>query len=347
MSGGITQLVAIGAQDVHLVGDPEISFFRSTYRRHTNFAQTVERQVIQGNPASNGMSTIRFERKGDMLSYVYFACSDGTQMSSVQWDQKVQKVELLIGGQVIDSQTSEFISNVAVDTQATTLSRSAIGGMFAGGNNTSTWFPPRFWFCENYQSALPIVALQYHDVEVRITWGTLGAGERYECFANYVYLDNLERQEMARKKHDLLITQVQMAEPSGTKVQELQFNHPVKYMASSNTQATNTGLASVTNKIKLQLNGTDVADYKYSAPHYTQVTCYYHVPYMTNNNTKLFMYPFCLDTAKHQPTGSLNFSRLDSARILSETDNCTSRIYAVNYNILNIFNGMAGLMYAN
>jgi hypothetical protein len=350
MSGGITQLVAIGAQDVHLVGEPEISFFRSTYRRHTNFAQVVDRQVIQGNPANNGMSTVRFERKGDMLSYVYLTCSDGTQMTPVLWDEKIEKVELLIGGQVIDVQESEFISNIAVDTQATTLSRSAIGGMYGGFNNTSTWFPLRFWFCENFQSALPLVALQYHDVELRITWGTLAASDRMECFANYVYLDNQERQDVAHKTQDILITQVQRQEPSHSKVQDLQFNHPVKYIAASNTAVsgtTGTGLASVTNKIKLQLNGTDVSQFKYAAPHFTQVTCYYHVPYMTNNNTKTFMYPFCLDTAKHQPTGTLNFSRLDSARIVSETDNCTSKIYAVNYNILRVSNGMAGLLYAN
>ena len=53
MSGGIAQLVAVGAQDVHLVGQPEVSFFRSTYKRHTNFSQTVERQVIQGNVSNN------------------------------------------------------------------------------------------------------------------------------------------------------------------------------------------------------------------------------------------------------------------------------------------------------
>ena len=77
MSGGIAQLVAVGAQDVHLVGQPEVSFFRSTYKRHTNFSQTVERQVIQGNVSNGGMSTVRFERKGDMLNYVYLVPNDG------------------------------------------------------------------------------------------------------------------------------------------------------------------------------------------------------------------------------------------------------------------------------
>lgn len=349
MSGGIAQLVAIGAQDVHLVGEPEISFFRSTYRRHTNFAQTVERQVVQGNPATGRTSTIRFERKGDMLSYVYFTCSDGTQMTQVLWAEKVDKVELLIGGQVIDTQEAEFMSNIAIDTQATTLSRSARGGMYGGFENLSTWFPLRFWFCENYQSALPLVALQYHDVELRVTWGTVGASDRFECFGNFIYLDNQERQDMAQKEHNMLITQVQKAEASGGKVQDLQFNHPVKYLASSNTavSATGNGLASVTNRVKFQINGTDVTDFKYATPHYTQATCFYHVPNMTDNDNKTFLYPFCLDTAKHQPTGTLNFSRLDSARLISETDNITAKIYAVNYNMLKINNGMAGLMYAN
>jgi hypothetical protein len=107
MSGGIAQLVAVGAQDAHLVGSPEISFFRSTYKRHTNFSQTVERQVIQGNVSNGGMSTVRFERKGDLLSYVYLAPNDGSAAqgySAADWRTKIAKVELLVGGQVIDDQ---------------------------------------------------------------------------------------------------------------------------------------------------------------------------------------------------------------------------------------------------
>src|SRR6056300_1357060 len=105
MSGGIAQLVAIGAQDAHLVGQPEVSFFRSNYKRHTNFAQTVERQVIQGNPSANGMSTVRFERKGDMLGYVYVANRAG---NITDWSDRISKVEILIGGQVIDEQDYTF-----------------------------------------------------------------------------------------------------------------------------------------------------------------------------------------------------------------------------------------------
>lgn len=349
MSGGIAQLIAIGAQDAHLVGDPEISFFRSVYKRHTNFSQTIERQVIQGNVQNNGTSVVRFQRKGDLLSHTYFTVEDGTTVLADTFLTLISKVELLIGGQVIDTHDIEFLSNIAVDTMASSMSKSTTGGLFQGGANTSRFFPLRFFFCENYQSAIPLVALQYHDVEIRITWGpnASDSSRRWECYSNYIHLDTMERQDIASRPHSMLITQVQHAVSSGSTVQELNFNHPVKFIASSNNATLNSGLASFTNKIKLQINGTDITDYKFSAPHYTSVSSYYNTPFSASNDQRLFIYPFCLDTSKHQPTGSLNFSRLDSARIISQTASITSHIYAVNYNILRIENGMAGIAYAN
>ena len=345
MSGGIAQLVAVGAQDAHLVGSPEVSFFRSTYKRHTNFAQTTERQVIQGNVSNNGMSTVRFERKGDLLSYVYFAVHDGTKSDKVTFSDLISKVELLIGGQVIDEQTYGFSANVAIDTLAQNMSKSINGDIYKGGADASYFYPLRFFFCENHQSALPLVALQYHDVELRITWSSAAASYKWDCYANFIYLDTAERADMANKPVNMLIYQVQKSLASQAKVQELNFNHPVKYLASANTASG--GLFSLTNKIKLQINGTDVADYKFAVPNFTDVISYYHTPNTSGNDKALFIYPFCLDTAKLQPTGTLNFSRLDSARLLSQTDNITDDIYGVNYNILRIQNGMAGLMYAN
>jgi len=131
MSGGIAQLVAIGAQDAHIVGKPEVSFFRSNYKRHTNFAQTVEKQVIQGNPTANGMSTVRFERKGDLVGYVYITnrVPDKTT-TRANWEKQIAKVDLLVGGQVIDTQTSEFSQEIAPVMLAQTYSKSlaAAGG---------------------------------------------------------------------------------------------------------------------------------------------------------------------------------------------------------------------------
>lgn len=383
MSGGIAQLVAIGAQDAHIVGKPEVSFFRSNYKRHTNFAQTVERQVIQGNPVSNGMSTVRFERKGDMLSHVYIAPNDGTKAlhySPADWLTKIDKIELLIGGQVIDEQTSTFSQFIAPGILAQNLSKSKSGFAEAA---ESRFYPLHFSFCENWQSALPLISLQYHDVELRITWGANISAEKWECYAHFVYLDSAERETLAENPQNMLITQTQRAIASNSRIQEINFNHPVKLLATAD--GSNLTLAGDTNKLKLQINGTDVTDFKYVDPHYTAVPAYYHTAFSTprtvvttsasaltvadntvggiqdgvdaltftttiaadGDNKKFFLYPFCLETGKLQPTGSLNFSRIDSARLVCDTANHEDDIYGVNYNILRIENGMAGLMYSN
>ena len=349
MSGGIAQLVAVGAQDVHLVGQPEVSFFRSTYKRHTNFSQTVERQVIQGNVSNGGMSTVRFERKGDMLNYVYLMPikSDGTQSNVVpDWTTAISKVELLVGGQVIDDQDSTYSTLIAPTLSAFSSSKSVSGGLY-DGLTASKFYPLRFFFCENWQSALPLISLQYHDVELRITWGAQAAASKWEVYANYAYLDTQEREVFASKPHNMIVTQVQKAVASQMKIQELNFNHPIKYLASAKATALN--ILDAENKLKLQINGTDVSDFKFADPNYTTVPLYYH----TTNSKKpatlntLFFYPFCLDAGKLQPTGTLNFSRLDSARIINDKMDVQDDIYAVNYNVIRIENGMGGLLYSN
>lgn len=336
MSGGITQLVAIGAQDAYIVGNPEVSFFQSTYKRHTNFSHVVHRQVIQGNPAPSSMSTVRFERKGDLLSYVYLTKKSGGVAQSFDGSE-IKYIELLIGGQVIDKQYSSFSMNVADPLLVTSQNKAS--------TVAEHFYPLHFWFCENWQSALPLVALQYHDVEIRITWNTPGS-DIYECWADYVYLDTAERMNFASKSQNILMYQVQTQTASGTGIQNLVFNHPVKFLAC----ASNLVSSASTALLKLQLNGTDIGDEKSYAPHSTEVPYYYHCPnYAPAFASTGFLHPFCLDTNKLQPTGSLNFSRLDSARLVSSNDTFTfdDYIYAVNYNILKIEKGMGGLMYAN
>ena len=377
MSGGIAQLVAVGAQDAHLVGQPEVSFFRSNYKRHTNFAQTVERQVIQGNPSAGGMSTVRFERKGDMVGYVYIAPTKAGiahKFSPADWVNAISKVELLIGGQVIDEQTSQFSQYIAPSILAQNLTKSTSG---FGEVAESKFYPLRFSFCENAQTAIPLIALQYHDVELRITWGSNLQSAKFEVYAQFVHLDTDERTALSSTPQNMLITQTQKAIASASKIQELNFNHPIKCLVAADGGALS--IAADANKMKLQINGTDVADFKYVDPHYTAVTSYYHTVgskpitsilttspgpetnlladlqdqtytstlSATGENDKFFLYPFCLDTSKVQPTGSLNFSRLDSARLVNDTANSSDDIYAVNYNVLRIENGMGGLMYSN
>ena len=345
MSSGIVQLVCIGAQDEHIVGDPEISFFNSTFKRHSNFSQSIEKQTIHGAVKNNSLSTIRIERSGDLLGYTYFVIDNGSRaIDSNSWEDLIESVQLVIGGQIIDEQDSSFCENVAVDMLAQNVSKSSNGPHPGGSTSNSFFFPLRFFFCEGAQSAIPLLALQYHDVELRIRWGSTAASYNWECYSNYYYLDNEERGNMASRSRDMLIYQVQKNIGSAEHTQSLNFNHPVKFIASSN----NTGsspLASESNRIKLSINGVDLTAYRWSRPHFMDVSQYYHTNFVTSPD--IFMHPFCLTTSLHQPTGSLNFSRIENAKIHSETEILNDTIYAVNYNILRIENGMAGLIYAN
>ena len=344
MSSGLVQLIAIGAQDEHIIGEPEISFFTSTFKRHSNFSQSLEKQTIQGAVRGNSMSSIRFERNGDLLGYTYFTIDNNTQAVDIQdWGKIIDKVEILIGGQVIDSQDHDFTEKIAIDTFAQNVSKGS-NCTHPGASARSYFYPLRFFFCEGPQSAIPLVALQYHAVELRIYWGPDAGNYNVEAYTNYYYLDNEERGIMTSRTHDILITQVQKSIPSSEKVQELTFNHPIKYIACSNTNSEST-LTAIDNKIKLSINGTDINSYKWAKPHFVDITSYYHTNFVTSPD--FFLHCFCLNTSSLQPTGSLNFSRLDSVKIHSQNKDIIDSIYGVNYNILRVNNGMAGLMYAN
>jgi hypothetical protein len=379
-SGGIAQLVAIGAQDAYLTGNPEITFFQSSYKRHVNFSRVTDLQVIQGDPAPGAMSTVKFDKRGDLLNYVYITVIDLAQgkVASIQdWRDVIDHVDLYIGGQLIDSQTSEFCELLAIDMMAQNLTMSSAGGHHDGSGRLSEFYPLRFFFNGSVTSALPLVALKLHEVELRIYWSpswfVIPAGQttplmplspRIEVHANYIFLDESERLKLSRKPIEMLITQVQTLPPSNTNVMELTFNHPVKYITSSSTRynedlvydsvtgtyvlpKTGNGLCDVNTRVKLQINGEDIGDFKYAVPHFTSVMSYYHCPFDNGNYETHFLYPFCIDTSRHQPTGTLNFSRLDSARLITDRVPISGTVYAVNYNVLKIEKGLSGLMYAN
>ena len=233
MSSGVVQLIAIGAQDKHIMGEPEISFFSSTFKRHSNFSQSVEKQTIQGAVKNNAMSSIKFPRSGDLLGYTYLTIDNNAKALDIQhWENVIDRVELLIGGQVIDTQDAAFTERIAIDTFATNVSKSS-NGTHPGISARSYFYPLRFFFCEGPQCAIPIVALRYHEVELRIHWGPQAGNYNVECYSNYYYLDNEERGNLVSRNHDLIITQVQKSIPSQELTQELTFNHPVKYIALS------------------------------------------------------------------------------------------------------------------
>jgi hypothetical protein len=194
---------------------------------------------------------------------------------------------------------------------------------------------------------------------------------QFQCWSNFVYLDQGERDHFAKAPQDLLITQVQRVVLGTNPIQELALAQPVKFLAfpSVNYQqiyANGAGSATALNyQLKTQVNGVDVGDSR-SLIHWTEVPQYYNTPYgYVHNNTiaNVAIISYCLDTSKLQPTGTLNFSRLDTYRLVVPPTlvggvgalynaNLTSAyptpfLYACSYNILRIQNGLGGLLYSS
>lgn len=391
MSAGITQLIAKGVQDSHLTGDPEISFFRSSYKRHTNFAMYTEEQQKIGAIGNDGLMTVRIERTGDLLQGLYvtktasgsgdvFDQSGGVNQVT-EFSNLFDHVDLMIGGQVVDTWWPDFGQYIAPQLTSTSQSQYNITD---GSRAPFSHIPISFWFTGNPQGFLPLVALQYHDVELRIIFSskvTTGAGgnintssgDNLHFWGKYISLDEEERKFMTEKSVNLLITQVQRQPASNEKIHEFNFTHPIKFLATKGSQASpawgsnpgrnTSAYNSDTTTITLQVNGTALSRPMFSSPHLTQVTKYYNsrygqlVPPGYGDGTEpvkvwtsdVFLYPFCLDTNSYQPTGTLNFSRVDNATFKVESGDNTfvDDLYGVNYNILRIQNGMGGLVYAN
>jgi len=273
MSGGITQLIAVGQQDAHIIGKPEISFWRSSYKRHTNFAMGLQRQVIQGNPAPGSVSSVRLERKGDLVSYMYLTKSNGRPITMDEAGSEIEYVELYIGGQLIDRHYMDFLVKARSLLANTSAKVNPQGLRFTGTNKEETsFFPFRFFFCEHWASALPLISLQYHDVEIRIQWGSQAdATTQYECWANFIHLDNEERKILASQEMDLMITQTQRQSAPGGKVANLTFNHPVKYMVTT--------VSNPLAEVRIQMNGNDLDEMKSVTPHFNNAPEFYHASY--------------------------------------------------------------------
>ena len=381
MSGGIVQLVATGAQDAWLTGKPEVSFFRSSYKRYTHYANSPERQLIQGNPSAGNISTIRLEKKGDLINYIYLIARDstGALIPGINWTNVIDKIELLIGGQIVDTQDITWMTSVEAVTGAQNFSQRFLNNNGTGPNNiTNGFLPLKFFFCKDWNVSLPMVALQYHDVEIRITWSTnLGttlaltglpasatyASFQYEAWTNFVYLDQAEREYFANTPMDLLITQMNRIPIATTNMQELALAHPIKFLAFQSNNYTNsygvgaTQIPAINYQFKTQINGVDIGDTR-SMFQWIDVPQYYHTPYgynHGNSTANVALISYCLDTSKLQPTGTLNFSRIDTYRIVAPAGVSLSTLaggagryfYAMNYNVLRIKDGMGGLLYSN
>jgi hypothetical protein len=257
MGGGLMQLVAYGAQDIYLTGNPQITFFKVVYRRHTNFSMETIQQTINGTSTatSGGSGTVTISRNGDLVHKIYVTSSTA---SIENGDELVSEVELEIGGQRIDRHYKEWnqIWNELTTTESKAAGLLAMQGCVgtSGGDGVGmVQVPLNFWFCRNPGLALPLIALQYHEVKLKFTWGTnaLTGATAAACqvWCDYIYLDTDERRRFAQVSHEYLIEQLQKQSASNSTSQKLNFNHPVKELIWTS--------AGAYTDAKLKLNGHD------------------------------------------------------------------------------------------
>jgi len=364
MSGALVDLVSKGAQDVYLTGKPEVSFFRSAYKRHTNFSFRPYRLDYTGTFNANHDVVVKIPPKGDLLSYIWIenaeindVTSSNSLVNTYYTDSSPTDIELYIGGQLIDRQDSMFQSLVwPYAGYADTTSKCDAAqhwSMVEGDPSESAFFPLHFFFCDSYKNALPMLALQYHEVEIRIKCrpGLNDLGGAPKIYANYIFLDTDERQHFVDSDQQILIPQVQRISVSATdtSIDTSYFNHPVQALHLA-------GGPLSFKSMSLYINGTNLFE-DMSIIYFHNVVPYHHAKhtpqhiYSDKNNNPLYTIPFTLSMSWTQPGGSLNFSRLDNSTI--KIDSPTSMgpspvyLYAVNWNVLRLKNGMAGLAFSN
>jgi hypothetical protein len=306
-------------------------------------------------------------------------------------------VEIEIGGQRIDRQTGQWMNvwaslceensaRLRADqfgkggtlfqeltqmggtvTHASLVDHDSAG---AGVIKVDCKVPLQFWFCRNPGLALPLIALQYHEVKVVTAFSSLMvAGSGTKLWADYIYLDTDERRRFAQVSHEYLIEQVQYQAGSSQSVStELNFNHPVKELIWTGPSSAGviTKLAT-TDDYQLKLNGHDRMSARPLSYFAKQQVWMHHTGpgdittglgnaaaaagsvggagSVGNSGTGIAVYSFALKPEEHQPSGTCNFSRIDNAQLIGPSQ--SRDVFAVNYNVLRIMSGMGGLAYSN
>jgi len=385
MGGGLMQLVAYGAQDIYLTGNPQITFFKVVYRRHTNFSMESIQQTWNGAPAdlqSAGRMTATISRNGDLVHKMYLETDSAFDVDSAgnPGAMLIDTVECEIGGQLIDKHYGHWMEAFAELTEPNSAAMLATGGAIASSvHPTATKFqamsamggvkaaagvegvrqiPLQFWFCRNPGLALPLIALQYHEVKIILSTTAIAAGGVPPLWVDYIYLDTDERRRFAQVSHEYLIEQVQTStgNTASSGGVSLNFNHPVKELVWTRPWASGAfAVFTAGDTWQLKLNGHDRFASR-DISYFTLAQVWQHhtgTPVVSGGTAGIGqaghvigVYSFALKPEEHQPSGTCNFSRIDNAQFCSSgTDTFT--IYAVNYNVLRIMSGMGGLAYSN
>jgi len=410
MGGGLLQLVACGAQDAYLSGNPQITFWKGLFKRHTNFAMEPFRINFSGQPNWGTKQSAIIGRHADLLYSTYV---EVLLAASVYNNDKgrlgynlIKYAELEIGGQQIDrlygewmflwdaltynsnkSTTALYMVGTGTSSEELTLNNPVQCNTGNGKPSlpNTVYIPLDFFYTRNPGAALPLIALQYHEVKINILWnppsfisGTGGSSVpgpvQAAIYIDYIYLDTEERRRMAQESHEYLIEQTQFNEDKGISSYnnriDLTFNHPIKELVwvvqketYTNCKLTNDRLKPFTYdfnpvfKQSLQINGQDRLDARFG-DYFNKVQPFQHHSGFISSQSGIYMYSFAIRPEEHQPSGTCNFSRIDTATLVIQMSGAVSvaehnddtwnvRVYALNYNILRIMSGMAGLAYSN
>jgi len=353
MSGGLLQLVAYGSQDVYLSGNPSISFFKSIYRRYTSFALEAIQCTFSGSVGFGKRTTVTVPRNGDLLHTIYVEVTmkkHASNESHFPAEQLLKEVELEIGGQRIDKLYSDWL-RVHSELYHSSDEKAAYRRMVdfedpsAGGDAGVVkrfYVPLTFFFCKSPSLALPLVALQYHEVRLNITFESAtnmaangidtSVEPTADLYATFIYLDSSERKRFSQSSHEYLVTVTQFtgaetispgASTRTTNIR-LNMNHPVKQLAwvlkGSNHGSFTVGPRGTDNdrwaalsSAKLQLNGHDRFDER-KGSYFNTAQPYEHMK--TKQVAGVYSYSFALRPSEVvQPSGSCNFSRIDNATL--------------------------------
>lgn len=377
MAGAIIELVSKGVQDSYITGNPEVSFFRQKYKRHTNFAMKHSRITWQGAFTPGGEISFTIPRKGDLLNYVWidtkYAPGDNPagQPGFGPYNDGGAgcSFELYIGGQLVDRLSAWYNSVGWPAYMANTPAKP--WGLADGraSNEAAVWpvqsqvVPLHFTFFDG--TPLPLVALQYHEVEIRIRLNSdpdiLTAAEP-EIYAAYTVLDTDERRHFTENPIEMLIEQVQRVPMTlGDNINPAfdlsLLNHPVKCLILGTEVITDPQDGILFDTAQLRLNGTTLYDNEMPNSFFEFVQPYYHggyLGYLRLVDCTPRLYSFALEPWAKFPTGSCNFSRLDTADLKitnwDGTNGCLGSnaiLHGVNWNVLRIESGMAGVAFAN
>ncbi len=398
MAGALMQLVAYGVQDLLLTSNPDITFWKVNHRKYSNFAVESIEQTFSGQVDFGKKATATVSRNGDLMSRVYLqvdmpAMSQST--GTVAWTRNVGNVlintiEIQVGGQTIDTHYSDWL-NVWNELTQTSEKEATYNAMI--GNTTdmtdqdtaiaakTLYVPLQFWFCNNPGLALPLIALQYHEVKFNITFeqaancyitddglaptsGTPSLGNA-SLWIDYVFLDTDERRQFAQTSHEYLITQLQFsgAESFSTNTykSKLAFNHPVKELVWTIQYDSNVDSGanrwsdytdSATTPANYYLGNNPLNDAKLQLNGQDRFAVrkagYFNLvqPYQCHTRgpaVGIYNYNFGLNPEAFQPSGTCNMSRIDSAVLnITSTQSVSSKLRVYATNI-NIFKVRSGL----